>query len=92
MSGRNLVERFSAAEELDRLFFAPVDGVDELELLDAEVSDARASTNNSSTGVSIVSRPGLVNDTVGERSVVTSIVYCGEAATFSPCGPSSSMR
>ena len=47
---------------------------------------------NSCTGVASVSRPGLPTVTVGVWSLRMSIVYCGEAVTFSPEGPSSSTR
>ena len=44
------------------------------------------------TGLACESRPGFVKWTDGGWSSMTSIVYCGDASTFSACGPVSSMR
>ena len=49
-------------------------------------SSARASTKNSSTGVALLSRPGLAIATVGAMSVSTSITYCGEAVIIVAVG------
>ena len=93
VAGRDLGRRLAAAEEADRLFRAAVHGIHQLQVRARRSRRPRALRRGTPARAWRRCRgPAWTRVTVGGWSVRMSMVYCGDASTFSPAGPSSSMR